>query len=252
MKRILPLILIAFLVSCNNQQADNKESEENTYAIEEKVSLDENNNSVAINQDEATSESSTAYDERERPNDQETIMLFQKGTTAYENGEYAQGVEYFKQVLLKYPADRRAYYNLGLGHFHLNNFQEALSAYNNAIRIKPDDALSYQYRGRVYYMMENFPECLKDYEKVVEINPDDPIAYYNVGTAKGRIGNYLGAIKDFDRAIELDPDYGDAYYNRGLANYYQRRLHEACYDWRMAHSLGHYEAEKAIRAYCEE
>ena len=124
-------------------------------------------------------------------------------------------------------------------------------AFDKAIEILPNDALSIQYRGRVYYMLANFPKCLEDYNKVVELKPEDPIAYYNRGTAKGRVKDYLGAISDFDRALELDPEYAEVYYNRGLANYFQGRLHEACYDWRKAHALGHYESEKAIRTYCE-
>ena len=63
--------------------------------------------------------------------------------------------------------------------------------------------------------------------------------------------DFRDRIKDFDKALELDPEYAEAYYNRGLANYHQGRLHDACFDWRKAHSLGHYEAEKAIRGYCE-
>jgi lipoprotein NlpI len=83
------------------------------------------------------------------------------------------------------------------------------------------------------------------------MKPDDPVAYYNRGLARGRLNDYSGAIKDFDRVIELNPEYKEAYYNRGIANFFIGRQHDACYDWRKAHSMGHYEADKAIKAYCE-
>ena len=108
-----------------------------------------------------------------------------------------------------------------------------------------------QYRGKVYYILKDFRNCLRDYEQVVEMKPNDPVSYFNRGAVRGRINDYGGAIEDFTRAIELNPDYDEAYYNRGLANYHTGRLHDACYDWRKAHSLGHYEADKAIKAYCE-
>ena len=182
---------------------------------------------------------------------QAIAQLFRDGTTAYDNKDFTSGIKFFQEIIEKQPKDTRAYYNLGIGYFNLDMFPQAIKAFSDGININPRDSLSIQFRGRVYYMMGDYKNCLTDYSRVVELMPKDPVSYYNRGTAKGRTNDFLGAIKDFDKAIELNPDYAEAFYNRGLANFYQGRLHDACFDWRKAHGLGHYEAEKAIRTYCE-
>ena len=255
-KRIFPFLVIALLISCNNQQADNNAADDqqgnqvqSVHELEpekiQEAEVDEENPEAGNL--EITGEAGKA----DPVWDSETAFLFNKGTTAYRNDDFENGVGFFEQIVANTPDNRKAYYNLGLGYFELNRYHDALQAFNSAIEISPNDPLSLQYRGRVYYMLGKFSKCLIDYDRVVEIKPEDPEAWYNRGTAYGQLKNYLGAIKDFDKAIELKPDYAEAFFNRGLANYFQGRMHEACYDWRKAHGLGHYEAEKAIRSYCE-
>jgi len=256
MKKILPLLLIVFLLSCNNQEpADKKGDTENAVTEMPPSGHDQPEPLSKVESPDADTAKELPPPKKEGAEeaslDQDCSYLFKMGTTAYSNDDYRQGVQYFEQITARYPKDRRAYYNLGLGYFKLDRFKDALNAFNKAIAIFPDDSLSLQYRGRVYYMLGDFKNCLEDYEKVVTLKPNDPIAYYNRGTARGRTKDYTGAIADFDRAVELNPEYAEAFFNRGLANFHLGRLHDACFDWRKAHGLGHFEAEKALRAYCE-
>ena len=213
---------------------------------------EENPGTVRINVPDDNTKARQLEAQTVQQQDREVLYLFNKGTTAYNNDDFESGIGYFKQVLEKDPENRKAVYNLGVGYFELNKFGDALTSFNKAIAMDPRDSLSIQYRGRVYYMLGDFQKCFKDYDQVVKMKPDDFISWYNRGTAKGQLHDYLGAIKDFDKAIELNPDYAEAYYNRGLANFYQGRRYEACYDWRKAHSLGHFQSEKALRSYCED
>ena len=255
-KRLLPILLLALLISCNNQNNVNSDQEvqKEEPASSMKEIEPEEGMSIETDQKKPGSVSINLADENAKIDggqDREISFMFNKGTTAYENDDFEAGVEVFKQIIVKDPDNRKAYFNLGLGYFELTQYYDALKSFNNAIALSPRDSMSIQYRGRVYYMLGDFQNCFIDYNKVVEMKPNDPIAWYNRGTAKGQLKDYLGALQDFDKSIELDPDYAEAWFNRGLANYFQGRLHEACYDWRKAHSLGHYESEKALRKYCE-
>ena len=254
MKRILPLLMIVILISCNNQSSEKEPEQESAVEPvlsvssrdEDKVIQDQANPDVLTIQG-AAEESTT----EEKDDDKESRFLFNNEPRSYQNEDYEGGIEYFEKLVAADPENRKAYYNLGIGYFKLGKYHESLQSFNKAIAIMPRDSMSIQYRGRVYYMMGNYQQCLRDYETVVSMNPDDPIAYYNRGTAKGQLKDYAGALKDFDSAIELDDQYAEAYFNRGLANFFLGRRHEACYDWRKAHSMGHYESEKAIRNHCE-
>jgi len=255
MKRILYLILITLLISCTNQQTDQAQTEPNETETESAVKTEleptkaDTSKVILITSEEEAEKNLGVHIADSASND--LAALFRQGTTAYANDDFEGGVEIFKQFIEMDPTIAKAHYNLGVGLFHLNRFYDALQAFNKALESNPEDPLALQYRGRSYYMLENFSSCLEDYKAVVDLTPNDPVAYYNRGTALGRTKDYLGAIKDFEKAIELKPDYADAYHNCGLANYLQGRLHEACICWEKALGLGHFEAEKAIRAYCE-
>ena len=127
MKRIIPLILIAFLFSCNNQQSENTSTEVqeekkpelnfSNKEVEERVTIQaepDNSGAVTIKVGENEEDPANAT-----PKDRETSFLFNKGTTAYSNGDFEQGVEYFEQIVLKQYNNKKAYYNLGLGYFEL-------------------------------------------------------------------------------------------------------------------------------------
>jgi len=250
-------LLIALLVSCNNHKTESSDQEgqkdEPVLSIKE-VEPDEEL-SVQADQENPGSVTINLPDERsqmESGQDREVSFMFNKGTTAYENDDFVNGVEIFENIIEKDPDNRKAYYNLGVGYNELGRYHDAIKAYSNAIAISPRDSMSIQSRGRVYYLLGDFKNCMMDYEKVLQMKPDDAIAWYNRGTVKGQLKDYLGALQDFNKSIELDPNYAEAYFNRGLANHLQGRTHDACYDWRKAHSLGHYESEKALRQYCED
>jgi tetratricopeptide (TPR) repeat protein len=257
MKRILPLLMIAFIASCGNQQTKDstgvdkdKEGVLSMEVVEEpseglEVSIDKNNPGTVTITPPGEGQTQAGAD------DMETSVIFKKGTTAYANQDFEGGIAYFQQIVEKEPDNRKAYYNLGVGYYKLDKFYESLQSFNRAIEIMPRDSISIQFRGKVYYIMGNYEKCLIDYERVLEMNPDDPGAWYSRGTVRGKLKDYNGALKDFDRAIELNPKYADAYFNRAMASYFLGRLHDACADWNTAHGLGHFDAEKAIKTYCE-
>lgn len=255
MKRILFLITVAFLVSCTNtpkeENTSDLQDEKQTppgHSLKDSVPVVDENVKVLH---PGGQEFELDIQEGGGYMNQEIAQLFRQATSAYDQEDFNTGIRLFNEIIEKEPEDGRAYYNLGIGYFKLNNYTESIKAFTGAININPNDSLAMQYRGKVYYIVGDFTNCLRDYERVVELKPEDPAAYYNRGTARGRISNYSGAIEDFNKAIELNPEYNEAYFNRGIANFHLGRMHDACYDWRKAHTLGHYEADKAIKAYCE-
>lgn len=256
MKRILLLLSIAFLISCNNQpesvtKADQENPESEPTSDQNLIpEPDATPGTIVLESEQVDLDAKdTIFTETRDP---EIAQLFRQATGAYDQGDYQSGIAYFNQIITKEPDNGRAYYNLGVGYFKLEKFADAIQAFSQSIVINPMEPLAIQYRGRVYYLMGDYKNCLYDYARVAVLKPDDPVAYYNLGTAKGRTHDYVGAIEDFDKAISYDPEYAEAYFNRGIASFHRGMLHDACYDWNKAHGLGHFEAEKAIKAYCEE
>ncbi len=99
------------------------------------------------------------------------------------------------------------------------DFDQAISDYSEAIRLKPDDAIAYNNRGNAFLAKGDNDRAIADYDQAIRLKPDDAIAYNNRGNAFLAKGDNDRAIADYDQAIRLKPDYADAYYNRGNAYY---------------------------------
>jgi len=117
------------------------------------------------------------------------------------------------------PVDTRAddLYLQGLKHFERENWQTAITVFNQAIRLDPDLAPAYGNRGIARAELGNFSAAIKDYNQVIRLVPDDDKAYYNRGVAHSALGNYDAAVQDYTRSIRLNSGDADSYYNRGNA-----------------------------------
>ena len=110
-----------------------------------------------------------------------------------------------------------------------NRYKEALTDFENAIKLNPTFIYTYRWRGDAKVALGNYKEAVADYNKAIQLNPDDADAYRNQGhvhfhlaTSESASGNlkkaqglYEGAIENWTQAIKLAPEYADVYSNRG-------------------------------------
>jgi len=111
------------------------------------------------------------------------------------------------------------YATRGYAYFNEEEYDKAISDYNQAIKIDPDFAKAYYSRGIVYYKKKEYDKAISDYNQAIKIYPTYRDAYSNRGSAYVDKEEYDKAISDYNQAIKIDPTYGVAYYNRGLAYY---------------------------------
>ena len=107
------------------------------------------------------------------------------------------------------------YYYRGNTKHDIGFYQNAISDYSKAIRLKPDFVEAYHNRGRTKAELgENF-EAIADFDIAIKLNSNNATAYYNRANVKDSLGQHLEAITDYDIAIRLKPDFVEAYHNRG-------------------------------------
>lgn len=123
------------------------------------------------------------------------------------------------------------------------NYQAALQDYTRAIQLLPEGSTFSEStllvdRGLVYENLQQYNEAINDYDEAIRIHPLFMNPYRARGRAYSIVGNYTLAISDFDHVIQSFPD-GSLYADRGLAYYRLGNNAQALEDWNQAESLGY-------------
>ncbi len=81
--------------------------------------------------------------------------------------------------------------------------QEAINLYTLAIKKDPDFVEAYYNRGVAHFTLREYDKALEDLNKVIEMRPDLAIAYASRGSTYDRLGEHFKALKDFKKAAQL-------------------------------------------------
>ncbi len=85
---------------------------------------------------------------------------------------------------------------------------------------------------------KKWDEALNAFNKAIKINPQNMEAYFYRGNVYDELGDYKTAIVNYNRAIKLNPIYIDAYLYRGFAYNNLGQLKKAMADIKKAAKLG--------------
>jgi tetratricopeptide (TPR) repeat protein/S1-C subfamily serine protease len=102
--------------------------------------------------------------------------------------------------------------------------EKALTACTNSLKFKPT-ALGYYTRGFIYYSLtpdnwDNYQRAISDYDQAIELAPDFAFAYESRAEAYSWSGNCQKAIADYTKLIEIEPN-NKSYYSERAECYKQ-------------------------------
>ena len=89
-------------------------------------------------------------------------------------------------------------------HASEGSFEEALLAYEQALRDDPGDAYLWVGRGLALENLEQYSEAVESFDMAIEIDPDNAKVWYNRGLALQHLKRYDDAIDSYDRALAID------------------------------------------------
>lgn len=124
---------------------------------------------------------------------------------ALKSQHYRDAIGHLTEAVRIYPQHSQAYLLLGNAHFGLNDFNNALAAYDRAISIKPDFADAYKNAGVVAGNANKHIEAAAYFRQYEPFAPNQTAIWYSRGTnfMKARQGD--SAIFAFQRVLQLDP-----------------------------------------------
>jgi tetratricopeptide (TPR) repeat protein len=135
------------------------------------------------------------------------------------------------------------YYKRGEDHLNAGRYQEAITAFSEAIRLDSGYVEAWFYRAIAYLDLGNFDRAIADFSQVLKLAPNadnefKSYVFYLRGTCYGLKQNAQDAdraIADFTEAIRLDPRNDDAYAMRGdLYGIYKENWTQARADFEQA------------------
>ncbi len=94
-------------------------------------------------------------------------------------------------------------------------YEKAIEAYNQAIKINPEYAPARKGLGDVYVKLEEYEKAIEEYDKAIKINPEYAPARKGLGDVYVKLEEYEKAIEEYNKAIKINPEYAPA--RKGLS-----------------------------------
>ncbi|XP_017075435.1 stress-induced-phosphoprotein 1 [Drosophila eugracilis] len=85
-------------------------------------------------------------------------------------------------------------------------FDEAVSAYTEAISLDGQNHVLYSNRSAAFAKAGKFQEALEDAEKTIELNPTWPKGYSRKGVAAAGLHDYMKAFAAYNEGLKYDPN----------------------------------------------
>lgn len=152
--------------------------------------------------------------------------LFAQGLQCHSDGELAQAMQTYEQVLKLAPGHFGALHHVGIVAFQVGNFALAAGFFRSALAVDPDAAAVHGDLGNALREMQHLEDALLSYERALALNGGDADTYFNRGVALQALQRPDDALRSYDRALAINEADDQAWSNRA-AVLGQMRQHAA-------------------------
>ncbi len=141
----------------------------------------------------------------------EAIAVYNKALKLSNSGDFDTALEEYRKALQLYPSFIEAYNNMGEIYSHLGESEQALSAYNNALKIERNYRVLLNI-GVEHFNSEKYTEAISFFKESVSLKSDFLEGNYYTGLAFYNQKDYREAEKYLSAVIEIDPQHLKANY----------------------------------------
>lgn len=131
-------------------------------------------------------------------------------------GYWRSNVPLFEHSIKVTSGNYMALDHLGQAFMADGKLDEAMSNFQEVLRLRPGAALPYNDVGNVYALQHKLDDALSMFQKAISLDPDFSQARCNAGNALLLKGNYPAAMEQLKIALELNP--ADAIAQRHMAD----------------------------------
>jgi len=117
--------------------------------------------------------------------------------------------------------------NIGIGYLDSLQYEDAIHAFEQVVRLRPDYKDGYINVGLTYIEWEKYNEARKPLERALTIHPDDARALYYMALVERRQRHTEAEVADLEKVVAQFPQSRDARRELGISYYQQHRSEEA-------------------------
>lgn len=114
-----------------------------------------------------------------QPANDTTEELLKSGETLYAEGDLANAIGYYNEVLAIEPNNTGAIYDKGLALDVLGKHEDAIVHYDMLLSIQPDNINALVNKGAALADLGNYQEAIKYFDRVLNIDPNNLLAAEN-------------------------------------------------------------------------
>ncbi|MCL1467182.1 tetratricopeptide repeat protein [Argonema galeatum] len=154
-------------------------------------------------------------------------VWYERGNGNIKGRKYEEAIAAFDQAIRVKSDFHEAWYMRGYALLQLQRYEDAIAAYDKAIEIKSDYWEAWHDRGIVLEVLQRYEDAIASYQKAVEIKPDFHLAWGKLGKMLNNLERYEEALSAYDKAIEIQPYDASIWTDRGVALGYLKRYDDA-------------------------
>ena len=160
-------------------------------------------------------------------NSKEVLAVFNAGLVAYSQEDYETAVQRFYEVGRKIPQNAMAFRYLGLSHFRLENFEDALDALAEARRISPNSYDLLDDFVTVAKAANTSERAIEDLRDFVGRHPDDLDVRLELARLARAVGDETEAMAQAEYLLSEDDQNPEFVYEYGVTLKEAGRFEEA-------------------------
>ncbi len=140
---------------------------------------------------------------------------YEEGLNLLNSSQYAAALDVFNALNQSTPEFAKAFYCKGLALGNLGRHEEALAAFEAALRLDPTFEVYFS-RAHALYSLGRIEEALESYNTLLALYPDNAYGYYRKGVLLDELGRYEAALELLHQAVKLEPNSAQVHLSKGI------------------------------------
>ncbi|MBI2565862.1 MAG: tetratricopeptide repeat protein [Candidatus Schekmanbacteria bacterium] len=184
----------------------------------------------------------TAYERALELNRGNVQVANNLGNLYYKRGNYERAQKYYKEGLADVAGELERgavvdkkfalpFYNLGNSLYQNQQYDEAVKAYQNALKIDANNALAYFNLGNILFTKKQYQGALDMYEMTLKQDPNYLAVHYNIGNTLFMLGNIEKAFEQYQLILGKGDAYNKVHFKVGHYYFEKGQLEKALQEY---------------------